>query len=121
MNSHVIIEILLCAIACEPVQVKVWDGDTIRIENHGVERVRISNIDAPEIEGQCRYEINLAQDSKHRLAALLDGQRVEIRREGEDRYNRTLATLRVNGRDVGDQLVSEGLARTWGGRREPWC
>ncbi|MGF9567802.1 thermonuclease family protein [Neorhizobium sp. BT27B] len=71
----------------------------------------MSNIDAPEIEGQCRYESNLAQVSKNRLAALLDCQRVEIPREGEDRYRRTLATLRVKGRDVGDQLVSEGLAR----------
>ena len=25
------------------------------------------------------------------------------------------------GEKVGDQLVSEGLARTWTGRREPWC
>lgn len=91
------------------------------MSDHGVERVWISNIDALEIEVQCRYEIDLAQDSKHRLAAILIGQRVEIRREGEDRYDRTLATLWLNGRDVGDQLVSEGLARTWGGRHEPWC
>jgi endonuclease YncB( thermonuclease family) len=26
-----------------------------------------------------------------------------------------------DGRSLGDQLVSEGLARTWSGRREPWC
>lgn len=83
--------------------------------------MRISNIDAPEIEGRCQFESNLAQQSKNRLAALLEGQRVQIRREGYDRYNRTLATFSVNGRDIGDQLVKAGLARTWTGRREPWC
>ena len=82
--------------------------------------MRIFNIDAPEIEGECAYETNLAQRSKNRLATLLAGQRVEIRRQGTDRYGRTLAALSVNGVDAGDLLVSEGLARTWCGRREPW-
>ena len=83
--------------------------------------MRIFNIDAPEIEGECAYETNLAQRSKNRLATLLAGQRVEIRRQGTDRYGRTLAALSVNGVDAGDILVHEGLARTWTGRREPWC
>ncbi|WP_310390444.1 thermonuclease family protein [Rhizobium sp. 1399] len=112
---------MLCAFQCEPVQVGVWDGDTIRIESRSIERVRIFNIDAPELEGKCGYEIDLAFSSKSRLAEILQGQRVQIHRQGEDRYGRTLAALSVNGRDVGDQLVREGLARTWSGRREPWC
>ena len=85
------------------------------------EAVRIFNIDAPEIEGQCAYETDLALQSKIRLAELLKGQRIEILHQGTDRYGRTLAAIRVEGRDVGDILVSEGLARTWAGRREPWC
>ncbi len=51
----------------------------------------------------------------------MNGRRVEILRQGTDRYGRTLAAIRVEGHDVGDILVSEGLARTWAGRREPWC
>lgn len=121
MKSHIIIEIMLCVFQCEPVQVGVWDGDTIRIESRSIERVRIFNIDAPELDGKCGYEIDLAFNSKSRLAEILQGQRVQIQRQGEDRYGRTLAALSVNGRDVGDQLVREGLARTWSGRREPWC
>ena len=61
------------------------------------------------------------EDAKQRLAELLDGGRIEIVRQGADRYGRTLAAIRVDGVDVGDQLVREGLARTWAGRREPWC
>jgi len=109
-------------LSCEPTEIRVWDGDSLRLGmTQEAEAIRIFNIDAPEIEGQCAYESDLAQHSKHRLAELLAGQRVEILREGADRYGRTLAVVRVNGRDAGDILVREGLARTWSGRREPWC
>lgn len=121
MNSHIIVSVLLCTLSCEPAEMRVWDGDSIRLGlASDAEAVRIFNI-APEIEGQCAYESDLAQRSKNRLAALLAGQRVEIQRQGTDRYGRTLAALSVNGVDAGDVLVSEGLARTWSGRREPWC
>ncbi|WP_368649939.1 thermonuclease family protein [Brucella intermedia] len=83
--------------------------------------MRIVNIDAPEIEGKCRFETDLAQQSKQRLASILEGSKVEILRQDTDRYGRTLAGVRVNGQDAGDMLVAEGLARTWSGRREPWC
>jgi endonuclease YncB( thermonuclease family) len=38
-----------------------------------------------------------------------------------DRYGRLLRVVVRDGKSLGDQLVSEGLARTWTGRREPWC
>ena len=122
MLSHIVVSILLCTASCEPAEIRVWDGDSIRLgTTRQSEAVRIFNIDAPEIEGQCAYETDLALQSKIRLAELLKGQRIEILRQGTDRYGRTLAAIRVEGRDVGDILVDEGLARTWAGRREPWC
>ncbi|CAG1007315.1 MAG: thermonuclease family protein [Rhizobiaceae bacterium] len=122
MNSHIIVSVLLCTLSCEPAEIRVWDGDSIRLGlTSDAEAVRIFNIDAPEIEGQCSDETNLAQRSKNRLAALLAGQRVEIKHQGKDRYGRSLAAVTVNGVDAGDLLVSEGLARTWSGRRELWC
>ena len=122
MLSHIVVSILLCTASCEPAEIRVWDGDSIRLgTTRQSEAVRIFNIDAPEIEGQCAYETDLALQSKIRLAELLKGQRIEILHQVTDRYGRTLAAIRVEGRDVGDILVSEGLARTWAGRREPWC
>lgn len=122
MLSHIVVSVLLCTASCEPDEIRVWDGDSIRLSTtRQAETVRILNIDAPEIEGPCAYESGLALQSKVRLAELLKGRRVEILRQGTDRYGRTLAAIRVEGRDVGDILVSEGLARTWAGRREPWC
>lgn len=122
MNAHIVVTPLLCSSICQPQQIQVWDGDTFRLQVQGdIEKIRIVNIDAPEIEGKCPYETELAQRAKRRLSELLQGGEIEIMREGNDRYRRTLATIRIDGRDAGDILVGEGLARTWTGRREPWC
>lgn len=95
----------------------VVDGDTFWSAG---EKIRIADIDAPEIEGKCPWERDQAQRAKRRLLALLN-RGFQINRTGTDRYGRTLAIVTVNGHSVGDTLVSEGLARTWIGRREPWC
>lgn len=97
----------------------VVDGDTLWL--HG-EKIRLQAIDAPERDGaKCKSERDLAEASTERLAALLSGGAITIRRNGEDRFGRTLAMVLVDGVDVGDKLVEEGLARIWRGRREPWC
>lgn len=122
MASHIVVTMLVCSLSCEPVDIRVWDGDSFRLGmTRQAEAIRVMNIDAPEIEGKCTYEKDLAQASKARLAEMLEGQTVEIIRDGKDRYGRTLALLKVGDQDIGDQLVAEGLARTWSGRREPWC
>lgn len=98
----------------------VHDGDTIR--TCAGERVRIENIDAPELpdspkctdrrrQGWCDY--SLAVRSRDELASFLKGGHVAISRSGTDRYGRTLARILVDGRDVGDHLVELGLARPW--------
>lgn len=95
------------------------DGDTFWL---GGEKVRIADIDTPEVsQPQCPSEKTKGERAKRRLLVLLNAEPFELRREGEDRYGRTLAVV-VNDRgSVGDQLVAEGLARTWTGRREGWC
>lgn len=98
----------------------VHDGDTIRTCEG--ERIRIENIDAPELagspkctdsrrQGWCDY--NLAARSRDELASFLDSGPVTISRSGTDTYGRTLAALAVEGEDAGDHLVSMGLARVW--------
>lgn len=95
----------------------VHDGDTFW---HEGEKIRIADIDTPELNGRCEYERELALKARNRLLAILQ-TRYAIHRQGRDRYGRTLAIVTVNGRSVGNILVSEGLARTWSGRREEWC
>lgn len=97
----------------------VHDGDTIRCGN---ERVRLSDIDAPEMPGSpkcrdprrsawCNYD--LAYRSRDALRAFLKERAVTIQREGTDRYGRTLAKVYANGAGAGDHLVNLGLARPW--------
>ncbi|MCA0920207.1 thermonuclease family protein [Pseudooceanicola nanhaiensis] len=96
----------------------VVDGDTIWFER---EKIRLLSIDAPELfSPKCSQEALQAREARDRLADLLNGE-MRVEREGEDRYGRTLARVFVDGRDVGELLVREGLVRRWVGRREPWC
>lgn len=96
----------------------VHDGDTVWING---EKIRIADIDTPELNGQCAYERNLALRARNRLIELLNAGPFRTRRSGTDRYGRTLAVLHRSGSSIGDQLVAEGLGRTWSGRRERWC
>lgn len=100
----------------------VVDGDTFWLE--GV-KIRIADIDTPEIsEPKCDSEYQLGMKATYRLRDLLNEGAFEIRQVGnrdEDRFGRKLRIVVRAGQSIGDQLVSEGLARTWIGRREPWC
>ena len=96
----------------------VHDGDSFIIDR---ERIRIADIDTPELNGKCPSEKAHARQARDRLLALLNSAPFEIQREGKDRYGRTLAIVTNSRGSVGDQLVAEGLARTWSGRREGWC
>lgn len=99
----------------------VVDGDTVWID--GV-KIRVADIDAPETHPpRCASEADLGDRATRRLAALMSAGPFELRAvdRDEDRYGRKLRVITRNGRSLGDQLVIEGLARTWEGRRRPWC
>ena len=100
--------------------VRVIDGDTLDVAG---ERVRIVNIDTPEMppKAQCASEADGALRARDRLQALVAAGEVGLDRTGTDRYGRTLAYVSVDGADAGRTLVAEGLARPWEGRRRSWC
>ena len=102
--------------------VRVIDGDTF--VHNGV-RIRIADIDTPEVHGRCPYETALADRATARTRHLLAASDFELHPlpsgRDEDRYGRKLRIVTIGGRSVGDVLVAEGLARTWSGRREGWC
>ena len=108
--------------AWTPAAVRVIDGDTFQ---QGGVRVRIADIDTPEVRGRCPYETELAARATRRMRALLGAGPFELHPIGDgrdtDRYGRKLRIVTRDGRSLGGVLVAEGLARTWSGRREPWC
>jgi endonuclease YncB( thermonuclease family) len=91
----------------------VVDGDTVWIAG---EKIRIAEIDAPEINGRCPAERALALRARWRLVELLRERGTRFERVGEDRYGRTLATFG----SIPEQLIKEGLAQRWP-RRKGWC
>jgi micrococcal nuclease len=103
-----------------PGQCHAVDGDTI---DCGGRRVRLVNIDAPELHGQCPAEIQAAERAK--LAALIAMETAVVRvtpEKARDKYGRTLARVAINGRDLGETLIAQNLARPYtGGQRKGWC
>ncbi len=113
------------AIDAQPTRrMRVIDGDTLEDMAADI-TYRIVNIDTPETgsRAQCTAERALgdrATDTARSLVSHADD--VEMRPTGRiDRYGRTIAYVLIDGRDLGETLIAEGLARPWRGRREPWC
>ncbi|MDP1731126.1 MAG: thermonuclease family protein [Devosia sp.] len=102
----------------------IVDGDTLWL--HG-ENIRLKDFDTPEPQTNiCGGEAEkaLAARASARLLELLNGNAWTIERYGLERGGRgrrALATIRIDGRDVGDILIKEGLARRWPDGDEWWC
>lgn len=100
----------------------VVDGDTIWLNG---DKIRVADIDTPEVsEPGCEAERQLGMKATYRLQKLLNKGPFSVSPIGardEDQYGRKLRVLNRNGQSIGDMLVVEGLARTWTGKREPWC
>lgn len=103
----------------------VIDGDTFVMDG---ERIRIANIDAPELRrAQCGARRRLAIVARSQLAELLESGPVVIMPGHpatgrlRDRNGRALALIRVRGREVGEAMIKANLARPWAVRCGSWC
>ena len=86
--------------------VGVHDGDTITCldENNQQQKIRMAEIDAPEI-GQ-----DFGKVSRDAMAGMVFGKTVEVVDDGKDRYGRWIGHVYVNGMDVNRQMVATGNA-----------
>jgi micrococcal nuclease len=99
----------------------VVDGDTFYVNGA---KVRIAGIDAPETHPpRCAEEARLGNAATERLRALLNSGAVTMSAIDRDRdgYGRLLRNVAVNGADVGEAMISAGVAREYGSGRQPWC
>ncbi len=99
----------------------VVDGDTIWYQGN---KIRIADIDTPETHpSRCAEEARLGSAATERLQALLNAGPFSVApiERDTDIYGRQLRVLSRGGESIGGQLVSEGLARWYGGGRRPWC
>ena len=86
--------------------VGVHDGDTVTCldESNQQQKVRLAEIDAPEI-GQ-----DYGKVSREVLAEMVFGKTVEVTEDGKDRYGRWIGHLSSNGVDVNRQMIATGNA-----------
>ncbi|MFK7882352.1 thermonuclease family protein [Roseobacter sp.] len=105
-----------------PSRLSVVDGDTVRLNG---ETIRLLGFDTPETyRAECESERQQGDAATARLRDLLRlASSAQLAYQPRpDKYGRSLATLTLDGRNVADILVGEGLARRYtGGARRPWC
>jgi endonuclease YncB( thermonuclease family) len=90
--------------------IKITDGDTIRING---EKIRFSGIDTPELRQTClKQEIKApcGITAKQILIDKIADNKIVCIREGKDQYKRTLAECFVNNESLSSYLVKSGYA-----------
>lgn len=96
--------------------ISVYDGDTVTLDidlgcwvwKHS-EKCRLFGIDTPELRGSERADGLVARD---RLRELILGKQVIIKtyKDKEGKYGRLLVKIFLDGQNINDLLVEEGLA-----------
>lgn len=98
------------------------DGDTIWIDGR---KLRMVGYDTPEPQSRIcggQREIALAHQASDRALELLNGSDWTTEYGGIDKTGqRTLVTIRINGRNLGDFLIEERLAVVYPNGDEWWC
>jgi endonuclease YncB( thermonuclease family) len=99
-------------------RVRVWPGLDVNT------KVRLRNIDAPELHARCADEHVKAEAARAMLENILAAGSITVSRVGLDKYGGRVDAL-VAPRDTADvsaALLNGGWARSYdGGRRGSWC
>jgi len=109
--------------------IKVIDGDTFRVDINELPdiigkniRIRILGIDAPEINGKCAFEKELAIKARDFVQMLLDNaDSVVLKNLDRGNFFRLLAEVIVDGKNLGELLVAKDLAVRYQGKKSSWC
>ena len=115
------ISVLLVALFSSSIQVaaasdvisglaRVVDGDTLEISG---QKIRIHGIDAPESRQTClrgSVEWLCGKEASQVMRSLVNGAATTCETQARDRYGRFVSRCEAKGRDLGEALVSMGLA-----------
>ena len=86
--------------------IEVLDGDTVELQDtaHAIQRVRLSQIDAPE-----KHQA-FNQASKHSLTELVQGKTVRVEISGTGRQGGWIGTVWLGDVDINLEQVKRGMA-----------
>lgn len=114
---------LAAYVAVTVPQIRVKDGDSFVV---GLTEYRLAGVDTPELNGACKTDVARAAQARLLDLARAAGRDWSVRTAPaefqRDRHKRPVVYLSLAGRDAGDTLVAEGLARRWTpGDTIDWC
>ena len=96
----------------------VYDGDTIKVAGLDlIFKIRLVGIDSPEIGYGGEESQPFSQAAKQYLSDLLENRTVSIKSYGIGMYNRQLAEVSVDGKNINLEMVKAGLAEVYTGDR----
>lgn len=100
----------------------VIDGDTAEVTypDGTTTHVRISNIDAPEVAHDKRGAQKGGNEAADYLQKRILGKQVTLGNLGGDPYGRTVASVHLDGTDIGQEMIDNKLADPYGKERTFW-
>lgn len=106
-----------------------YDGDTIRVNIASVHpllgnriRIRLSDVDTPEIRSKDRCEKDAAREAKNYVQALLIKARtINLKNVRRGKFFRLIANVEIDNLDLGTLLLRKGLAVPYGEKGTNWC
>ena len=100
--------------------VKTFDGDTLQVAGAGLKfKVRLVGIDSPEMARKDQPNQPFSQEAFQTLKALVHGKTIFLKQYGTGGYNRVLAEVFVNNKNINLEMIRLGLAEVYQGRSPP--
>lgn len=97
--------------------IKVYDGDTILVRGMEIAfKVRLVGIDAPENGYKARPGQPFSRKATQYLKSKAEHQKVTLKSYGTGGYNRQLAEVFINGRNLNIEMIKSGMAEVYKGR-----
>ncbi len=97
--------------------IRIFDGDTIQVKGLDlIFKIRLVGIDCPETGFNGQQDQPFSQKAKQYLIHLLDHHKVTIKTYGTDVYNRQLAEVFADNKNINLEMIKAGLAEVYTGK-----
>ena len=110
--------------------ISVYDGDTFRVDIDTLPPIvgknipiRLNGVDAPEIQGKCQYEKDLALKARDFVRnKLASAKEIKLTKLQRGKYFRVVADVMVDDVSLEKELLENKLAYKYtGGKKSSWC
>jgi len=97
--------------------VTVFDGDTIKVRGMDLTfTVRLVGIDCPEMGFRGKKSQPFGHEAREYLISLLGRQKIALKSYGTGGYNRQLAEIFVDAKNINIEMIRAGLAEVYKGK-----